>query len=513
MKRQCGYRAFWLISISIMTEPPGAHFDDEASPPAFPADPPEGVANASGSLPLRPRGDKPESPSAEQNHWGSPPPAAGPNAFSGDPVPEVGNDASYQWPDQPAFRHGGPPDWRAPGEPLGQEPATTPARLEAAEYGGPRADAWGSPGEQPSASGTASSPRPGVPADRSGSSWQQPPQQPAGARPEDGQGWGQAQDSTANWNFVDSIRSSELVPTRRIPPGRGWRKAVYVASFKLINLGWSPDERYQAELEARIRTLLRGTYKIGVLGKGGVGKSTIAASVGSVFAELRNDDRVVAIDADTSYGKLASRIDPSTSGSYWELASDRHLFSFADIRTRVGSNRAGLFVLAGDAATARRRVLDAPIYREATTQLDKHFTLSIIDCGSSLDSPVTQEVLAGVDALIVVSSPWYDGASAAAQALDWLANHGFTGLLHRTVVVVNDSDGHASRRDRALLVGRFGGRGQKVIEMPFDEHLRPGGVIDVKDELNRITRRRLMELAAACAEHFTATAGRPRGLR
>jgi MinD-like ATPase involved in chromosome partitioning or flagellar assembly len=514
-----------------MTERNSADFDDHASPPAVPAGPPEGVANASGPLPLRPQDDRPESPSADQNQWGSPPPA-GPRTSYGAPAPESESDAPYRWPDQPGSRHGAPsdetatvvdpskvPDWTrgradTPGsEPFGQEPAPAPAQLDAAQYGGPRSDAWGSPGQQPSAAGTAaSSPRPGVPADRSGPSWRQPPQQPATARPGNGHGWGQAQGAAANWNYVDSIRSSELVPTRRIPPGGGWRKAVYVASFKLINLGCSPDERYEAELEARIRTLLRGTYKIGVLGKGGVGKSTIAASVGSVFAELRNDDRVVAIDADTSYGKLASRIDPSASGSYWELASDRHLFSFADIRTRVGSNRTGLFVLAGDAATAGRRVLDAEIYREATTQLDKHFTLSIVDCGSSLDSPVTQEVLAGADALIVVSSPWYDGASAAAQALDWLANHGFTGLLRRTVVVVNDSDGHSARRDRALLVERFGGRGQKVIEMPFDGHLRPGGVIDVKDELNRITRRRLMELAAACAEHFTTTAGRPRGL-
>jgi MinD-like ATPase involved in chromosome partitioning or flagellar assembly len=527
-----------------MTERRGADFDEQANASAYPAGSPEGAANASGPVPLRPPVDKPESPSAEQNQLGAPP-AASLQGFSGAPAPGSGDDAApYQWPDQPAFRHGGPTDenttvfdrpkltdptrgrgdtpgpappgtgldGQAPGEPRGQETAPTPARLEAAPPSGPRSDARGAPGQQTSAPGTVSPPRKGVPPDQYGPPWQQTSRQLAGARPEDGQSWGQAQVSPANWNYVDSIRSSELVPTRRIPPGRGWRKAVYLASFKLINLGWSPDERYQAELEARIRTLLRGTYKIGVLGKGGVGKSTIAACVGSVFAELRNDDRVVAIDADTSYGKLASRIDPSATGSYWELASDRHLFSFADVRTRVGSNRAGLFVLAGDAATARRRVLDPAIYREATTQLDKHFTLSIVDCGSSLDSPVTQEVLAGVDALIVVSSPWFDGASAAAQALDWLANHGFTGLLHRTVVVVNDSDGHSTRRDRALLAERFGGRGQRVIEMPFDEHLRPGGVIDVKDELNRITRRRLLELAAACAEHFTATAGRPRGL-
>lgn len=481
-----------------MTERPGADFDEHGNPPAFPADPPEGAVNASGPLPPRLQDDKPESPSADQNQWGGRPPAAGPHAFAGGPAPGSGNDTAYQWPDQPGSRRGAPSDdatavagrsrvrarTRGRGDALGpfpagagQEPGAAPGQLDAAQYGGLRSE---------------------------------PRQQPSGARPEDGYALGQAQGPAANWNYVDSIRSSELVPSRRIPPSRGWRKAVYVASFKLINLGWSPDERYQAELEASIRSLLRGTYKIGVLGKGGVGKSTIAASVGSVFAELRNDDRVVAIDADTSYGKLASRIDPSTSGSYWELASDRHLFSFADIRSRIGSNRAGLFVLAGDAATARRRVLDPAIYREATTQLDKHFTLSIVDCGSSLDSPVTQEVLAGVDALIVVSSPWYDGASAAAQALDWLANQGFSGLLHRTVVVVNDSDGHAARRDLALLVDRFGGRGQTVIEMPFDEHLRPGGVIDVKDDLNRVTRRRLMELATACAEHFTATADRPR---
>ena len=234
------------------------------------------------------------------------------------------------------------------------------------------------------------------------------------------------------------------MPTRRIPPGRGWRKAVYVASFKLINLGQSPDERYQAELEAKIRSLLRGKYKIGVLGKGGVGKTTIAAGVGSVFAELRQDDRVVAVDADTAFGKLASRIDPNASGSYWELAADRHLYSFADIRSpRRQQQRRACSCWRGNRPPRGAGCSTPTIYREATTQLDNHFTLSIVDCGSTLDAEVTQEVLGDVDALIVVSSPWFDGASAAGQTLEWLANNGFTGLLHRTVVVLNDSDGHA----------------------------------------------------------------------
>ena len=164
---------------------------------------------------------------------------------------------------------------------------------------------------------------------------------------------------------------------------------------------------------ARVRAPLRGHFKVGVMGKGGVGKTTVSASLGSVFAELRQDDRVVAIDADTSFGKLGSRIDPRAPGSYWELAADQHLEPFADVRSRVGNNAAGLFVLAGEATPARRRVLDPAIYREATTRLDRHFTISVIDCSSTMDSPVTQEVLRDLDALVVVSSPWVDGAAVA----------------------------------------------------------------------------------------------------
>ncbi|MGZ4562235.1 MAG: MinD/ParA family ATP-binding protein [Mycobacterium sp.] len=301
---------------------------------------------------------------------------------------------------------------------------------------------------------------------------------------------------------------------RKVPPARGWRRLIYNATFGLVNPGQSPRELRQAQLEAKIRTLLRGHYKIGVLGKGGVGKTTVSATIGSIFANLRQDDRVVAIDADTAFGKLGSRVDPNVMGSYWEVATDQHLETFADIRTRVGNNSAGLFVLPGESDTApRRRVLDPAVYREAVSQLDRHFTISIVDCGASLDAPVTQEVLRDLDALIVVSSPWVDGASAAGQTLEWLANHQMADLLHRTVVVLNDSDGHADRRTRSILANRFASHGQTVIELPFDPHLRPGGVIDVVNGMNPKTRQRFYELAAAIAEHFPTTVRRPRDQR
>lgn len=311
-------------------------------------------------------------------------------------------------------------------------------------------------------------------------------------------------------SYADGIRADRIMPPRRTPPARGWRRLVFKMSFGLINPGQSPDELRQLELERRIRGVLRGHYKVGVMGKGGVGKTTVSASVGSVFAELRQDDRVVAIDADTAFGKLGSRVDPKAAGSYWELASDQHLDSFADVRNRVGNNAAGLFVLAGEGSPARRRVLDPAIYREATSRLDRYFSISIVDCSSTMDSPVTQEVLRDLDALIVVSSPWVDGAAAAGQTLDWLANRGMTGLLQRTVVVLNDSDGHADKRTRSLLAQQFAQHGQRVVEVPFDGHLRPGGVIDGTREMSPPARRKFLEVAAALAEHFPSTDDRSR---
>jgi MinD-like ATPase involved in chromosome partitioning or flagellar assembly len=329
-----------------------------------------------------------------------------------------------------------------------------------------------------------------------------PPQRPAPPRPA-------GPSERPSWSDLDFAPRDER-EHRQPGPRYGWRRVVYQATFGLVNLGPSAGEKQDAAHEATIGSTLRGNYKVGVLGKGGVGKTTVAASVGSIFAELRRQDRVVAIDADTAFGRLGSRIDPRTNGSYWEIAADKDLRSFADVSTRVGSNSAGLYVLAGEPTAGPRRVLDPALYREATSRLDRHFTIAIIDCGSTMDAPVTQEALSDLDALIVVSSPWADGAGAAAQTMEWLAAHGRSGLLNRTVVVLNDSDGHSDKRHRSVLAHQFVERGQKVVQVPFDPHLRPGGVIDVTSELARTTRSRFLEISATIAGFFAARPERPR---
>lgn len=70
-----------------------------------------------------------------------------------------------------------------------------------------------------------------------------------------------------------TLRISDMVAPRKIPPGSGWRKFVYNASFHTINLGESPAERHYRELQERIRRHIRKQYVIGVVsGKGVSGK-------------------------------------------------------------------------------------------------------------------------------------------------------------------------------------------------------------------------------------------------
>ena len=480
-------------------KPGGATTDDH---PPTPPPPRPGAGEPPVARPSPQRPSQPP-PSEPLGAWPAAPPAT--NAHSPEPQPGVAGQHRVGLPEQqpraeqPPRPQQPPRAQQGPGDGRPAPSPPPPARHHASDSG------WPNTGPQP---------RPGL----QNTNADTPPHLEASA--EEQASWGEdyqqppaSASAATNWSYVEGFRTSELVPTRKIPPGRGWRRVLHKSTFGLVNLGLSRDERRQAELETKIRSLLRGHYKIGVLGKGGTGKTTVAAAVGSIIASLRQDDRVVAIDADTAFGKLGSRIDPRAAGSYWELAADQHLHSFADIRSRVGNNDAGLFVLAGEGAISRRRVINPRIYREAVHRLDNHFTISVIDCGSTMDAPVTHEVLRDLDALLVVSSPWVDGASAAGQTMDWLTDHGYTGLLHRTVVVLNDSDGHANQRTRELLREQFASRGQTVVEVPYDAHLRPGGVIDVDIELNRTTRRRFVEIAAAIAEHFVTTTDGPRERR
>ncbi|MGH3556040.1 MAG: MinD/ParA family ATP-binding protein [Mycobacterium sp.] len=312
----------------------------------------------------------------------------------------------------------------------------------------------------------------------------------------------------------EQLRASDLVATRRIPPGRGWRKLLYRWSFGAVNTGESPDEQQVRKLNTQVAAVFRGTYSIAVLGgKGGAGKTTITAAIGSMFASLRRD-MVVAIDADPAQAaNLAARIDPGASSSFREILADGQLLRYADVRSHVGQNAIGLDVLASNPRLSAHRDLDADTYTTSHERLERFYSLLIADCGVDLQHPIMAGVLGRANAMVMVASAVPDGAEGAAKQIDWLGDCGYRPLVSRLVLVINHIRGHTSRKDRkksdqlvATLVERFSRwvPRERIFVIPFDPHIAAAGVVDL-DQLRPRTRRRFLELSAAVASGFSTT--------
>jgi MinD-like ATPase involved in chromosome partitioning or flagellar assembly len=338
------------------------------------------------------------------------------------------------------------------------------------------------------------------------------PNAPSGPRPPEWD-WSQSGGIGGAELRSEQISASELNVPRKIPSSRGWRKWLYYGTFKLINTGESPDEQMLRNLNATVAGHLRGTYSIVVLGgKGGVGKTTTTAAVGSTFASLRKD-KTIAIDANPDRASnLVDRIDPSATNSYKDVLSDPNLQRYSVIRSHVGQNDpAGLDVL-GNRYQSDRQPLTARTYLDTHDRLQRFYSVLISDSGTDVDHQVVPGLMSRADALIMVASTAPDGAKGAAELMDWAYEAGYHRLLQRTVVVINDVRGENGKAHRKMvdsLVEKFSrwvGQ-QRVFVVPFDPHIASAGVIKLND-LRPETRRRYLEITAQVASGFNASEDR-----
>ncbi len=307
-----------------------------------------------------------------------------------------------------------------------------------------------------------------------------------------------------------SLRISDMVAPRKIPPGSGWRKVVYLASFKTINFGESPAERHYRELRERIRRHIRKQYVIGVIsGKGGVGKTTMTASMGAVFRECRPEN-VVAIDAAPGFGTLAGRIDETPPGDYSAVLNDTDVQGYADIREHLGQNAVGLDVLAGNRASDQPRPLVPSMFTGVLSRLRRTHNVMLVDTADDLEHPVMKAVFDACDTLVFVSGLTADTSLPVTRAIDLLRSLGYHELVSRSMVILNDSRNKYDDEARKYLVERFSQSGATVEFMPYDAHLAKGGIVDVQHEVNKATRLRLFEITAAIADKYIPDADRPR---
>ena len=302
------------------------------------------------------------------------------------------------------------------------------------------------------------------------------------------------------------LSTSALLRQLKAPPSSGWRRLLYLASGKLINVGEGPRAIQHNNLVAQVNRPLQGCYRIALMSlKGGVGKTTITATLGGTFASIRGD-RVIAVDANPDRGTLSQKVPLETPATVRNLLRDaERIERYSDVRSYTSQGPSRLEVLASESDPAVSQAFSAEDYDRTLAVLERFYSLVLTDCGTGLMHSAMSSVLAKADTLIVVSSGSVDGARSASATLDWLDAHGYQDLVRRSVCVINAVRPRSGKVDMQKVVDHFSRRCRAVQLVPFDPHLEEGAEIEL-ERLKPKTREALIELAAVVSEGFPAGA-------
>jgi MinD-like ATPase involved in chromosome partitioning or flagellar assembly len=295
-----------------------------------------------------------------------------------------------------------------------------------------------------------------------------------------------------------------LLGQRKRAPSDGWRRWLYYASFKLINAGDSPKAVRRDVLMAQVQRPLRGCYRIALLSlKGGVGKTTVTATLGATLASIRGD-RVIAVDANPDRGTLSQKVPLQTPATVRHLLRDAEgITAYSDVRGYTSQGSSRLEVLASESDPAVSEAFSSDDYAATLDVLERFYSLVLTDCGTGMLHSAMAAVLSKADVLIVISSGSVDGARSASATLDWLDAHGHQDMVRDSVAVINAVRPRSGKVDMTKVVDHFSRRCRAVLQIPFDPHLEEGAEISL-ERLEPKTRAALLELAATVAGGFSS---------
>ena len=299
----------------------------------------------------------------------------------------------------------------------------------------------------------------------------------------------------------------QFVTSRRRPVGKGWRKLVSQMTFGAITPGPSATQEAQEKLLLSITAALLDVYVVAfVNAKGGVGKTTMTVGAGSAIARERGD-RVIAVDVDTDLGNLSSRFEQQggAKANIEALSSLQDASSYPTVKTFTVQNKDRLEMLGAQNDPRSSYTLNTQDFEATMAILKKHYNIILLDCGTAITSPLFSTIVKHVDSLVVVASQDPPGLNGAWATLQWLQSHGFSRLLPRTVVALNSTFKNKPLVDIGAAEVEFRDKIQHVnlVTVPYDVHLAEGRDIAFP-ALKRRTRKALMDLAGAIAQHYPA---------
>ncbi|MGW5520342.1 AAA family ATPase [Nocardia africana] len=402
--------------------------------------------------------------------------------------------------------------------PASTSPTSAPAAGNSATYASAQPDSPSAAGQGAPTSWTASTehaawtPQPAPPESRP-AAWQQP--QASGSQLPDRLSQAEAAARVevlpATLTSMDLLADITAARRAQLKSTSGMRGALNKVGF---NLGLSPAEQRTEDRRARIRRQLNAPYQIAVISvKGGVGRTTIAATLGSTFAGLR-PDRVVAVDANPDFGDLPSRTAPHPYGlTLRDMAQAANLDAFSAVHSFTSINNADLAVLASPWSTESIEALSGREFGVAVETLRRHYNLLVVDCGTGVLDSITQMVLKTSDAIVVVTPPTVGGVKGAVATLNWLNSHGLQHLIAGSVVAIVHQQPLKPTVEVEQIEKLFATAQRPTRVVPYDEHLAEGGEIDLR-LLDKTTLLAFEELAAGLGDGFPGYPGAAeRGVR
>jgi MinD-like ATPase involved in chromosome partitioning or flagellar assembly len=151
--------------------------------------------------------------------------------------------------------------------------------------------------------------------------------------------------------------------------------------------------------------------------KGGVGKTTTTALLGTLVAHLRRD-LVLAIDANPDYGSLGRVLCPDNVFFVDDIVArlNASIPSMADLNAWLGAGPHGLRVLPAPTDPARMSRIGFEVYSQVIRRMKDYAGMLLVDCGTGIHEAAAQAALTAADQVVIVSDADPATASLVSEA-------------------------------------------------------------------------------------------------
>ncbi|MES9507923.1 hypothetical protein ABWJ92_16145 [Streptomyces sp. NPDC000609] len=226
--------------------------------------------------------------------------------------------------------------------------------------------------------------------------------------------------------------------------------------------------------------------------RGGAGKSTVAALLGTTYAHYRQDP-VLFVEADPALGSLPLRLGAEslrwTTGDLAGIIEPQ--MSLLDITGYLVQLPGNAWLLPGSQGQIGA-MLDSRAYERVMVSLRRYFGVTVVDC-ETLPAEVARVALSAAQARVLAAPATLEGITSTYAVLTWMQSLPRQ-VITGTVVVLSELVPHPGL-DLDEAAERLKATGASVQVLPYDRHLAAGGEIRT-DLLAHATREAATRLAA-----------------